>query len=572
VVVGSVAVVLALPRTYQVETTLGAAQARVIPALTGSGRPEEVDAPTKAAADIVLRHDNLMALGRQTKLLQRWPATRAPLPRLKDWVSARLFRAKTEDEVVQEFVELLEKKLYVGSREGAVTIGIEFPDPDLAVELVEAALQSFLEVRTELEISSVTEAIGILEARATSSHKVLETTIQDLEKLRTARSARAGRSRAGTGALRQPTISDVETAALTKKVQGKRRALEDLEAFRRRRVTELETRLEEQRSHYSEPHPVVLDIHQQLEESRRESPEAAAIRLELGPLEAELRRRGVMLDSSLGIARRELLTEASILESADPREDEDPDIDYAKSQVRHAMGRYNDLLDRIESARLDQDSARAAFKYRYVVIRPARRPTAPIRPKLPLVLVASLVAGLVVATLGTTMADVRSGKVNEPWHVERLLGVAVLGRCRAGEPFPTQELWKLLLARDWGALGLVPVDPREDTSPLGEALLAAAGPDPHRPLRLLDARGETVARLGELLEVLRSRPEADGPRPGALVVLDSPLASPAVVEAFARCDLVLLLVEEGRTGLAEARQALHWIPRDRLLGAVLRAG
>jgi len=573
VVAVSVGLVAGLPRTYQVETTLGAARAQVIPALTGTGRSEEIDAPTRAAADIVLRHDNLVAMIRRTRLIQRWPSTRAPLPKLKDWVWKKLFKQATDEEKLQSFVELLEKRLWVGSREGAVTIGIEFPDPDLAYELVDAALQSFLEARTEVEISSVTEAVGILEARADTAHGALETALQELEKLRKARASRLGiRPRSGAARVASFSLNDVETAKLVETVQGKRRVLADLEAFRRRRVTELETRLEEQRAQYSEPHPVVLDIHRSLEEARREAPEAAAIRLELGPLESELRRRGVVLDSAQGLERRELLMEATALESADPREDEDPDIDYAKSQVRHAMGRYNDLLDRIETARLDQDAARAAFKYRYVIIRPARRPTAPLRPKKALVLLASVVAGLFVATLGTAMADVRSGKVIEPWHVERLLGAGVLATMRQGQPFPAIELWKLLLARSWGTLGLVPVDQAPGAGALAEGLSTGIGPDHPRPLRLLDARGDGVAQVASFSDALRSAPEADGPRPEALVLLDSPLVVPAVVDALARCDLLLLLVDLDRTRLTDARQVLRWVPPERLLGVVLRAG
>ena len=52
-------------------------------------------------------------------------------------------------------------------------------------------------------------------------------------------------------------------------------------------------------------------------------------------------------------------------ELADPREDEDADIEYAKSQVRHGIAQYNSILDRIEGARLEAESAEAAFKYRY---------------------------------------------------------------------------------------------------------------------------------------------------------------------------------------------------------------
>src|SRR6202035_675593 len=75
--------------------------------------------------------------------------------------------------------------------------------------------------------------------------------------------------------------------------QSKRRAIADLEEFRRRRISELQTRMQEQRAIFSENHPAVLDIKQSLEAVRQESPQVAALKSELAPLEAELKKRGV---------------------------------------------------------------------------------------------------------------------------------------------------------------------------------------------------------------------------------------------------------------------------------------
>ncbi len=85
------------------------------------------------------------------------------------------------------------------------------------------------------------------------------------------------------------------------------------------------------------------------------------------------------------------------------------------------------LLDRIDSARIELDTARAAFKYRYAVLRPPILPSAPAKPKLPLLAIGALLAAAGLSVIAAVLADLRSGRLLETWQVERLLGLPVLG-------------------------------------------------------------------------------------------------------------------------------------------------
>ena len=72
-----------LPRTYHVDAQLLAQRNTLMPALGNPGRtvPLEADVPTRAAAEAVLRRDNLLSLMKQTDLMNRWeqePAAAAP--------------------------------------------------------------------------------------------------------------------------------------------------------------------------------------------------------------------------------------------------------------------------------------------------------------------------------------------------------------------------------------------------------------------------------------------------------------------------------------------------------------
>src|SRR5260370_39479892 len=166
---------------------------------------------------------------------------RAPAARLKAWIWSVLFRPPTQEEQIDNFVYYLRDKLWVQIGEGTVTIGIEFPDAELAYRLVDTALQNFLEARHAADVSSIAEAITILEARTDQAHQALASALQTLQTLREARAGRTGKQVRKSTVLRGPAPMDQETERLLVSLLGKRRAIADLEEFRRRRITELQT-------------------------------------------------------------------------------------------------------------------------------------------------------------------------------------------------------------------------------------------------------------------------------------------------------------------------------------------
>jgi hypothetical protein len=429
-VVGLTAGALAvMPRTYDVQTALQVAHTPGTTATVSktNKEPREVDAATRTAAETVHKHENLVSLLQQTDLLARWDLHRAPLLRLKDWLWPRLFRPQTHAEKVEAFVGLLEKSIWVDADPDTVRIGIHFPDADLAYDLVVAAEQNFLEARRTAEISSIEDAITILESRSAEAHEVVQTALADMSDARDRRAVRLGLRPRPRAAASLDEPMEKAQGDLIGRVQAKRQAIAELQEVRRKRLLELQTRLQETKAQYSDNHPVVLDLEQSIAALQTESPELVVLKKELNTLETELRSRGLLADVPLGGTRARSLADAAALEPLDPREEEDPDVAYTKTQVKHALTRYNALLDRIDTARLELDTAQAAFKHRYQVLKPPQRPTAPIRPRVTLVLLASALAGLFLALLAPAMKDLSSRKVVEPWQIEHALGLPVLG-------------------------------------------------------------------------------------------------------------------------------------------------
>src|SRR5215471_2792390 len=192
----SLALVATLPKTYDVTTTIQVSPAQVISGLNGASQPApgtRSSALGTYAAETVFSHQNLVTLIRQTNLIDEWPKSRAPLPKLKDAIFRRLSPPPTPEAQLESFVGTLASRLSVVSDQTTVTIGIRFPDPQLAVRLVEAAQENFLAARQVQEISTVTEGIAILEGWVSQAREAQDQSLKKLEEVRRVRAAKVGR-------------------------------------------------------------------------------------------------------------------------------------------------------------------------------------------------------------------------------------------------------------------------------------------------------------------------------------------------------------------------------------------
>lgn len=405
------AALLVLPKTYEVNCRL-LAQRNAVLAVRADASP--ATEPTRAAEETIVRRDNLHALIRQTGLIEEWPRRRAPILRLKDAVMRTFTAPPTETDLSDGLTGLLEKNLNVWSTpDGAVMIQLHWPDPVMAYRLVDAAQQNFLETRHVIEVSTIAEHISILEGHAADLKKDIDRQVAELQKLR----ERSGpREQRPATRVVLPKAADAEVVNLRVMLEAKRRAITDLEEYRRRHLSELQVRLAEQRAVYSEHHPAIVDLEQSIASLRNESPQLATLRQEEADLKSQLARHGeaseAMPSAALSIPP-DLFREPL---------GEDSSVEYARSQLRFVVGQYAALRERIDASRIDLDTARAAFKYRYVVVQPPEVPRGPIKPKAPLVMIAALFAGLFLALFATTAVDLRTGAVLETWQLHDLLG------------------------------------------------------------------------------------------------------------------------------------------------------
>jgi len=127
-----------------------------------------------------------------------------------------------------------------------------------------------------------------------------------------------------------------------------------------------------------------------------------------------------------GSGMKELNQRISAIEIPEDLSPNDPEVQYARSGLNFAIRAYEENLWAIERARVDLDTAQAAFKYRYRVITPADVPRGPIKPKKILVLLGALLGGLAVGVFVAIALELKRDLIRETWQIERSVGLPVV--------------------------------------------------------------------------------------------------------------------------------------------------
>jgi uncharacterized protein involved in exopolysaccharide biosynthesis len=446
----AVSSIILLPKSYVLHTKLLAQRNQAL-AVHGDN---QADIPTRAAVETIMRRDNLVAIIGQTDLLHHWFDRRAPLAHLKDVIYQAITKPDTEAETTSWMADVLEKRMTVSSNEGVVDIVLDWPDATMGMRLLEAAQQNYLEARHATEITAIAEQVSILQNHAAAMRQDVDSAVDAIEKLRADRQAHpvapvgpvgpVGRGAPKPVAAQAPATPrpsgpsgpDPELAQLKVMIEAKQRALNDLEEFRRRRLSELNAELAEKSAVYTENHPVMVDLRQTIASLSSESPQVQALRVELAQLQKDFAEKSAqalaesrvvpVIAGGSPAAPPPALPGSIIRIEQESSDDKDPALMYARQQLKDAMDKYSALRTQIENAQIDFDTAEAAFKYRYSVVEPPQFPKKATKPNTPLVVLAGLLGGLFVALFAAIAMDIRSGRFMQGWQVEQSLGLPML--------------------------------------------------------------------------------------------------------------------------------------------------
>ena len=452
-----VTVSITMPRVYNSTVRLLAQKTMMIPALSNPNlQLREGDfAPTKDVADVIRRRENIIEIVKDSNLVTRFYATRSGALRLKDRVVAAIAGPMTDADKEHAVVGTLEKKLEVTSDENSVTISVDWADPNVAYTIVEDVEKNFINARYDTEVAMIEDAIGLLEQHAKVELEQVDAALADLQ------GARSVVSKNGGPEVPAVPVAAVDTAAptpvrtapvaprrvavaapdadLARALEEKRKEIKTFEDDRQRQLDALKQQLVQAQLTLTAQHPTVVALQQKVDDFSQPSAELARLKGEERAIMAQLAPAASdSLAPSGGGGMGPAVSRASAggttasaaalaaAQATAQAEREDPTLVAPRERLTAAIHRYQDVMANIESAKLQAEISRTAYRYRYRVITPAEVAVGPKKPIATIVGIASLLGAALIALLAAALADWSAGIILETWQIRRALKLEVL--------------------------------------------------------------------------------------------------------------------------------------------------
>lgn len=313
----------------------------------------------------------------------------------------------------------------------------------MAYELVTLVQKNFIESRYDADVTAIEDAIRVLEDHIKSEGEQVD---KDLAAYQASIDAQGGPiepppppATSGSSAaapapapalhvVRPVASAGAADADLTKALEEKRRQIRVLQEGHDRELEALRQQLTQAQLTLAAGHPTVIALQQKIDAMSRPSPDLTVLQGEERSLVAQiaLASAPTASPSFLGVPGASPSRSPSAPAAA-KFPIEDPRTAAARARLEATMRRYQDVVARLDSARLELDITRTAYRYRYSVVTPAEVPRGPKKKTPQIIGLASLLAGALLALLAAAAVDFRSGRIIETWQVRRLLGVEVVG-------------------------------------------------------------------------------------------------------------------------------------------------
>jgi uncharacterized protein involved in exopolysaccharide biosynthesis len=418
-----------IPRTYHCATVLMTVENAVLDGDRGAK-------PLAGAKNLIMRHENLEQLVKQTGLVKKFSERRPPLLRFKDSVVQALTGKLDDKTMTAVLVGTLETKVSIDTEDSNLAIDVDWSDRYTAAELAQAIQDGFLKIRHKAEISAFQEKMAILDNHAGKMRQEIETLAaqldaaanQQAEKLKASSGTTARQPAvAAGGTVRAPRSSkpatDAQLPELRERLAGLKQKLTAAEGERSGRMRDENAKLDELKLKLTPSHPQVITQEERLAMASQVSSDLALLRSEVADLESQIKQRDAMVKTGQtvagGGAARAVGGEAEPL-SADvtmllARDEGDPAL---KAQLSGAVIRYGSLRDDVRAAKLALDTAQAAFNHRYQVMIPVEVPNKPSKPNLAAVIGAGIFLSLLLALIIPIVSELRRGVLVEYWQVD----------------------------------------------------------------------------------------------------------------------------------------------------------
>jgi uncharacterized protein involved in exopolysaccharide biosynthesis len=378
-----------------------------------------------AAVDVVRSHEVLRTLVHEEHLADSWERTRPLLLRYKDALTQKLTgHAFTEDELEEAVAFVLEKRVTVSVADHVVDIGVSWPEPDAARRIVERMRKSFLDSRTQAELTALRERSAALDAQVESVKKKADATVAELTAL-TAKKRKGAKPSTVRGLQaegRWRDLPDPQLSALRTKILNARKAIAEREDVQRKRIAELKAQYAEQSANLGPNHPALLDTADKLSALNADTSDVDALRRDEEALVSDFVRLGGR-DSDLSVDPApnwptELMTD-------------DPQVTWLKTQMDLQSSALASAMRAAVDARVAAASAEAQVPERYTVLQPALTPREPVSVAPFKLIGGGVFLALLLSAFAAVFVELRRGKLEESWQVERWLGIPTLAVVRS---------------------------------------------------------------------------------------------------------------------------------------------
>jgi uncharacterized protein involved in exopolysaccharide biosynthesis len=420
---------LYFPRTFTCKTVL-----------MGFGSPildgRDTQNPLAGADGLILRHENLEAIIRDTDLVRKFDSRRSGLLKLKERIMDAL-RGELDQKIkVAILVGTLESKLTVtperGDQQGQLTISVDWSDGQTAAELAEAARESFVRARHTAEMSAFEDKAAILDVHAGKlrdevgvlAEQVMAAARQKNSAREPDPAASATEAKPNAPARVTRTVSRGPDPLVLEEVSGLRERLAldkpklaELENDWSRRLRDEQAKLADLQLRFTSSHPQVVTEQERVNLLSQPPAEIATLRAEIKTIEGDIRARELTTGRANTVSGGTTEPLSTAIVQALEKDDVDPAL---RAQLSGAVTKYGDLRNDILMGRIELDTAQAAFNHRYQVMIPADVPSKPTKPKPALIFIAGLLATLLLSCALPILLELRGGVMVERWQVHHL--------------------------------------------------------------------------------------------------------------------------------------------------------
>lgn len=430
-VVLTVAAALWMPRTYRVEARI----------LTNNTDLEEIVNPTrfqsnesmtKNVVERFLARENMLGLVADSELDKRWDEQRGVVGKAKDAVREAIFGPMSQRDKEEALYEIAKKKVHLYLEGDIVVCRAEWTDPKTTLVLAQVCEKRFLNMQRERELSQKRESVALLDRNVETSQKDLDASYARLEQTIKGKGASAAQLKAvrqrrtssgGGGPVANKNLAEIER--LKEQRDEKKAIIGDIERNHRATVVQASAALVKLRETLGPEHPDLKQAARVVEEESRPPPELLKLKSEVAQLDAQIDR---LASRGEPPKERGTIAEEVVAIPEGPKDiKDDPEVERLMTNITVAENAHWELLDRLADARMEVQTAEAAFAYRYVTVYPPLLPKKAVSPNVGAMVGGGVVAALLLAFFLAIAADVLAMRIMETWQIERFLGLPVLG-------------------------------------------------------------------------------------------------------------------------------------------------